>query len=134
MRRQANNESHETMEFLIGSRRRMLYLGGAALFAGLFIKFASELLEGEVTAGDQTVLAWVMAHRWPALNVLAADVTALGSKTVLSVLTIVGLIVYAVRRRWVEALYLSLGMAAIPLWIYGAKHYFSRPRPPQRCD
>jgi len=116
------------------SKSLILYLGGAAFLFGLFIKFASELGEGEVLACDQTVLAWVTAHRWPAMDIAAVDVTALGSKTVLSVLTIVGLSVYAIRKRWGEALYLALGMAAIPLWIYVAKHLYSRPRPPHEMQ
>ena len=116
------------------SKSLILYLGGAAFLFGLFIKFSSELVGSEVTACDQTVLAWVTAHRWPAIDVVAVDVTALGSKTVLSLLTIVGLLVYAIRRRWGEALYLALGTAAIPLWIYVAKHLYSRPRPPHEMQ
>jgi hypothetical protein len=34
----------------------MLYWGGAALLLGLFIKFSSELREGDLTACDLTIL------------------------------------------------------------------------------
>jgi hypothetical protein len=56
-------------------------LGTASLAFGLFIKITSELLEHEVSGVDRTILIGFAKARTPWLTVVAVDLTALGSVT-----------------------------------------------------
>jgi len=57
------------------------WLGTASLAFGLFIKITSELLEHEVSGVDRTILLGFAKGRTPWLTMVAVDLTALGSVT-----------------------------------------------------
>jgi undecaprenyl-diphosphatase len=66
----------------------------AALLAGLlagsvavFIWLLQEAAAGATDAFDRAVVAWVVASRTPELTAIAADLTALGSRTLLTIST-----------------------------------------------
>jgi len=61
--------------------RLSLWLGGAALAFGMFVRITRELIEGEVGAVDSAILLAVAKRRTPWLTTAAVDVTALGSIT-----------------------------------------------------
>jgi hypothetical protein len=61
--------------------RLSLWLGGAALAFGMFVRITRELIEGDVGAMDTAILLAVSKKRAPWLTIAAVDVTALGSVT-----------------------------------------------------
>lgn len=112
------------------SRARLLGLGLALFFLGAFIKLTWELQEDtEVLTRDQAALLWIADHRVPAWNGAVVDITALGSVSVLTILTTLGLLAFGLRRDWPSCLSLGLGSAGAGIITYFLKHFFSRPRP-----
>ena len=64
-----------------GAGRLSLWLGGATLALGTFVRITRELIEGDVSAMDSAILLAVAKKRTPWLTIAAVDVTALGSIT-----------------------------------------------------
>jgi len=106
-------------------------MGGLA-----FLDIADEVAEGETTTLDLRVL---MALRVPGqphrligpdwLHVAAADVTALGSVTVLSLLVVLAVALMASLRRWSEAVVILVGAGGGVAISQGLKATFGRERP-----
>ncbi len=71
------------------------WLGTASLAFGLFIKITSELLEHEVSGVDRTILIGFAKARTPWLTVVAVDLTALGSVTLVVLISTIALCVAA---------------------------------------
>jgi hypothetical protein len=69
------------------------WLGTASLAFGLFIKITSELLEHEVSGVDRTILLGFAKARTPRLTVMAVDLTALGSVTLVVLISTIALCV-----------------------------------------
>jgi hypothetical protein len=69
--------------------RLSLQLGAAALAFGLFVSITHELLEQEVSGVDRTILLAFARVRTPWLTVMAVDLTALGSITLIVVISTV---------------------------------------------
>ena len=67
------------------------WLGTASLAFGLFIKITSELLEHEVSGVDRTILIGFAKARTPWLTVVAVDLTALGSVTLVVLVSTIAL-------------------------------------------
>lgn len=66
-------------------------LGTASLAFGLFFKITSELLEHEVSGVDRTILLGFATARTPWLTVVAMDLTALVSVTLVALISIIAL-------------------------------------------
>lgn len=125
---------------LLTAARRELGATAALLVAataGLsFLDIADEVAEGETKALDLQVL---MALRTPGdphqligpewLHVAAADVTALGSVTVLTLLVVLAVALMASLRRWSEALVILIGAGGGVMISQGLKMAFGRERP-----
>jgi undecaprenyl-diphosphatase len=118
-------------EFSPRSLRRMLWLAVAALALGLFFEITLELHEkdGELLAFDRLLLALFADLRVNRLNGPAVDLTALGSITVISILTAVAaMILFFVKDR-LGLLYLLTATIGAGLWTKALKSFISRDRP-----
>ena len=104
-------------------------LGTASLALGLFIKITSELLEHEVSGVDRTILVGFAKARTPWLTVVAVDLTALGSVTLVVLISTIALVVLLLLKDRMGALQLvaaSLGAGILTTTI---KDYIDRARP-----
>jgi undecaprenyl-diphosphatase len=78
---------------------------------------------------DQGVLNWLQAHRTPLLDVLVINLTDLGHRFLLTLVTVVGAVCFlAARRPRTALLLLTAGLASI-LLVEGVKYVVRRPRP-----
>jgi hypothetical protein len=75
------------LRFFVREKRLSLWLGAAALSFGIFGKITSELLENEVRGLDSSILATVSQIRRPWLTGIAVDITALGSITLVALIS-----------------------------------------------
>jgi undecaprenyl-diphosphatase len=94
-----------------------LWLGGAALAFGMFVRITRELIEGDVGAMDSAILLAVAKKRTPFLTITAVDVTALGSITLVlfSVFTLVVLLVLRDRLGALQLVAASVGAGVLTL-------------------
>jgi hypothetical protein len=58
-----------------GAGRLSLWLGGATLALGMFVRITRALIEGDVSAMDSAILLAVAKKRTPWLTITAVDVT-----------------------------------------------------------
>ena len=94
-----------------GTGRLSLWLGGAALAFGMFVRITRELSEGDVGAMDSAILLAVAKARTPWLTIAAIDVTALGSITLVVLFSAFTLVVLLVLRDRLHALQLLAASA-----------------------
>ena len=87
-----------------GAGRLSLWLGGATLALGTFVRITRELIEGDVSAMDSAILLAVAKKRTPWLTITAVDVTALGSITLVVLFSVFTLMVLLVLRDRLGAL------------------------------
>ena len=110
-------------------RPRALLLATAAFGLVLFVRIAVEFREASTMRLDESVLLWLAAQRRPWLNAVAIDVTALGSVSLLILLSVVAFTILALVRDRVGILQLFLSAAGSAGWSQLAKHFFIRERP-----
>ncbi len=85
---------------------------------------------GGSTAIDSSITTWFVAHRTPALTLIARDLSTVGSQAVLTPLTAIAMTALVVRRRRVAAGLLAAAWGgAIGLYML-AKQLVDRTRPP----
>ena len=119
--------SHMTLAARV--RHISWWLGGAALgFLG-FIRVTRELIEGEVGAMDRAILLAVDRTRTPGTTVMAVDVTALGSITLVALFSAFTLLVLLVVRDRLGALQLLAASAGAGLLTIVTKDMIERIRP-----
>ena len=110
----------------------MLVVGLTVALAAavLFIWLAGEVWEGDVDRMDDTVLAWFVAHRTPLMTDFFTQVTSLGSRTDITILSagLVGALFLA--RRPGAALAIAVSTVGSAYISYGLTLVFRRPRPP----
>jgi undecaprenyl-diphosphatase len=100
------------------------------LAAGVFLKMTWELHEDtNLDAIDQNILVFIAKFRTPWLNGAAVDITALGSPTVITLITFIGIVCLILRKDRFAATYLFIGSAGAGIATYSIKHLFTRPRP-----
>ncbi|MGC1646972.1 MAG: phosphatase PAP2 family protein [Candidatus Sulfotelmatobacter sp.] len=104
-------------------------MGTASLAFGLFIKITSELLEHEVSGVDRTILIGVAKARTPWLTVVAVDLTALGSVTVVVLISTIALCVLLLLKDRMGALQLVAAFVGAGILTTTIKNYIDRPRP-----
>ena len=80
-------------KFSARAMKASLWLRTASLAFALFIKITSELLGHEVSSMDRTILIDVAKARTPWLTLVAVDLTALGSVTLVVLVSSVALCV-----------------------------------------
>ena len=105
------------------------WLGAAALVFTLFIKITSELLEHEVSGLDRTILIGFAKARTPWLTVMAVDLTALGSVTLVVLISTVALCVLLLLKDRMAALQLGAASVGAGILTSAVKNYIDRPRP-----
>lgn len=106
---------------MLRSRATLLAATAAVSFA-VFLKLTNELTEGELDVMDRQILATIARHRTPALDVVAVDITALGSVTVLALLLVSAGMFLAFERRWRTLLHLvvaAVGAGGLSLLLKG---------------
>ena len=105
------------------------WLGTASLAFGLFIKITSELLEHEVSGVDRTILIGFAKARTPWLTVVAVDLTALGSVTLVVLISTIALCVLLLLKDRMGALQLVAASVGAGILTTTIKDYIDRPRP-----
>jgi undecaprenyl-diphosphatase len=109
--------------------RLSLWLGGAALALGMFVRITRELIEGDVGAMDTAILLAVSKKRAPWLTIAAVDVTALGSVTLVVLFLAFTLLVLLVLRDRMGALQLLAASAGAGILTLATKNIIERIRP-----
>jgi undecaprenyl-diphosphatase len=115
--------------FSAGAGRLSLWLGGAALAFGMFVRITRELSEGDVGAMDSAILLAVAKRRTPWLTIAAVDVTALGSFTLVVLFSVFTLVVLLALRDRLGALQLLGASAGSGILILVTKNMIERIRP-----
>lgn len=110
-------------------RARVLSLGAAALGLALFLRIAAEFRDEAATHFDESALLWLAALRRPWLNAVAIDITALGSVSLLVLLSLVAFTILVLARDRVGIVQLFMSVAGSAAWSQLAKHFFERERP-----
>ncbi len=105
------------------------WLGTASLALGLFIKITSELLEHEASGVDRTILIGFAKARTPWLTVMAVDLTALGSVTLVVLISTLALCVLLLFKDRMGALQLVAASVGAGILTSTIKNYIERPRP-----
>jgi undecaprenyl-diphosphatase len=114
---------------LTSAGRLSLSLGGAALALLIFVRVTRELIEGDVSAGDNRILAAVERIRTPWLTSAAVDVTALGSITLVILFSAFALVVLLFLRDWLGALQLLVASTGAGILTLLTKDSIERIRP-----
>lgn len=110
--------------------RLLVWLAFALSFLGLFVKVTWELHEDSaLDALDRQILVLVSRFRIAALNGSAVDMTALGSPTVITLVTIIGLVLLWLNQDRRGCTYLAVGSTGAGLGTFVMKHVFTRERP-----
>jgi len=109
--------------------RLSLWLSGAALALLAFVRITRELVEGDVTALDHTILLAVTRMRPPWLTSAAIDITALGSLTLVVLFSAFTLVVLLVLRDRLGAIQLLAASAGAGILTTVTKNFIERIRP-----
>jgi undecaprenyl-diphosphatase len=112
-----------------GAGRLSMWLGGAALAFGMFVRITRELSEGDVGAMDSAILLAVARRRTPWLTIAAVDVTALGSITLVVLFSAFTLVVLLVLRDRLGALQLLGASVGAGILTLVTKNIIERIRP-----
>jgi undecaprenyl-diphosphatase len=109
--------------------RRALWLVGAGLLVAGFVKFTSELLEGELDAGDRVLIQTLASWRSPAWTAIAFDISALGSSTLLTLFALVAVVACWTIQDRRAALQIGIAAVTAPLVSILIKSHVERARP-----
>ena len=104
-------------------------MGTASLAFGLSIKITSELLEHEVSGVDRTILIGFAKTRTPWVTMVAVDLTALGSVTLVVLISTIALCVLLLLKDRLGALQLVAASVGAGILTTTVKDYVDRPRP-----
>lgn len=115
---------------LSGQGKRLpLWLGAASLSFGIFMKITSELRENEVHHLDLSILTAVALIRRPWLTGVAVDVTALGSITLVTLISVAAICILLSLRDFFAAWQLLLNSLGAGVWTQIMKNVIERNRP-----
>jgi len=112
-----------------GDKPLSLWLGAASLSFGIFVKITSELLENEVRGLDSSILTAVAKMRTPWLTGVALDLTALGSITLVILISVIALCVLLSLNDYLAACQLFLTSLGAGIWTGITKNVIERARP-----
>lgn len=105
-------------------------VGSVLVILGGFLKLTLEVFQDtRVSAIDDAIMTWVIAHRTANLTRMAIDITALGSATLVILFTLGALFVLLVVGDRRGAFHLLLALVGSSLMIAGLKGFLERPRP-----
>jgi len=105
------------------------WLGTASLAFGVYIEITSELLEDEVSGVDRTILIHFAKVRTPWLTEVAVDLTALGSVTLVVLISTIALCVLLLLKDRMGALQLGAASVGAGILTTTIKNYIDQPRP-----
>src|ERR1700756_2331021 len=115
---------------LSGREKRLsLWMGAASLCFGVFMKITSELRDNEVHSLDLSILTAVAKIRRPWLTDVAADLTALGSITLVVLISAVALSLFLSLRDEFAAWQLLITSLGAGIWTVVTKNLIERARP-----
>jgi undecaprenyl-diphosphatase len=117
------------LRFSAREKRLSLWLGAASLSFGIFVKITSELLEHEVRGLDSSILTAVAKMRRPWLTGVAVDVTALGSITLVALISAIALCILLSLKDRPAAWQLLLNSVGAGIWTGITKNIIERARP-----
>jgi len=117
------------LSFSAREKRLSLWLGAASLSFGIFVKITSELLEHEVRGLDSSILTAVAKMRRPWLTGVAVDVTALGSITLVALISAIALCILLSLKDRPAAWQLLLTSVEAGIWTGITKNIIERARP-----
>lgn len=117
------------LRFSATEKRLSLWLGAASLSFGIFVKITSELLEHEVRGLDSSILTALAKMRRPWLTGVAVDVTALGSITLVALISAIALCILLSLRDRPAAWQLLLNSVGAGIWTRITKNIIERARP-----
>lgn len=110
--------------------QKLVWAGLALIFFVFFGLITWELNEDlAIDLLDRRILAFLSDHRIPAFSEVAADMTALGSPTVLTLFTMIGVATLILIRDLKGSAYLALGSFGAGVFVFLGKHIFTRARP-----
>ena len=109
--------------------------GAAAAVLALSVATTAWLLDGvrsgrDLSLWDGPTLRWMVAHRDPVATTVLTDVSALGTDSILLIVAILAIVLFAVRRRWTEALLLAFALVSADTISRVMKQAVNRARPP----
>lgn len=111
-------------------RRWIALLAAAVAALATFLEISDELFEGgDLLAFDRALLRAMAALRLPWLTIVAIDITALGSLTLLALMMACSAVSLLLMRDLSGALQLCLAMGGVGFWTFVTKHLFARERP-----
>lgn len=110
--------------------RLMFWLAGTTLFLGLFAKLTQDIFEhDDLEKIDRAILLFAEKIRVPSFNGVAVDITALGSPTVITFVTVIGLLILWLKKDRGGAAYLAVNAIGTGFWTLIVKHIIGRDRP-----
>jgi undecaprenyl-diphosphatase len=111
--------------------RPLLVAAFVAAMVFLFLKLGSEVVEGETQGFDQHILRFAQTLRaqYPGLAEVMRDFTALGSKAVLTLLTVITVVYLALFGSRRMAALVALAMISGTTLVNLFKNFFGRARP-----
>jgi len=112
-----------------------LQAGAAAAVLALSVASTALLLDGVregsgLSVWDGPTLRWMVAHREPGATTVLTFISALGTGVVYWTLALLAVVVFAVRRRWTEALLLAVALVSAESVSRIMKQVVNRARPP----
>lgn len=108
----------------------LIWLGLALLFLGLFIQLSRELYEDQaLDLLDKKILVFISDWRVDALKGVAVDLSALGSPTVITLFSLIGIVLLWLNHDRRGYSYLAIGSAGAGIGTFLLKHLFTRDRP-----
>lgn len=128
--------SSRTLTYLIDFLKKRFLLILIALLLFIFAAFTLEVREADAGQAelvghlDGAVLKWTTGIRNPVFTKVAMDVTALGSTTVLILISIFGLLLFTFHNRMKMGLHLISATSGASLISFLMKTQFERSRPP----
>lgn len=108
----------------------LFWLAGAGLFLGLFAKLTKDIFEhDDVERVDLFVLRLAEKIRVTAFNGAAVDLTALGSPTVITIISVVSVLILLLKKDRGGVIYLLAVSLGSGIWTFVMKHLIARERP-----
>ena len=109
--------------------------GAAAAVLALSVATTAWLLDGvrrgrDLSVWDGPTLRWMVAHREPGATTVLTAVSAFGTGVVYWTLALLAVVLFAVRRRWIEALLLGFALVSADTISRVMKQAVNRARPP----
>jgi membrane-associated phospholipid phosphatase len=109
-------------------------VGIVAFLAWVVEELSDTFTDKSTTTGffptaDRSILRWFAAHRRSWLNGIAVDITALGSSTLLALVTVLATIFLVTNGRRRDGVHLSLLSIGAAFLTFFFKRFLARPRP-----